>query len=392
MKITKVDVYCLAYQYPQNESVWDGLSWARARSSALVKISTDTEIYGIGEAALFAGSYDAMRAIIINQLAPLIIGEDPLQIEYLYQKMQWNTWGCGRYGLIKGGISGIDIALWDILGKAASLPIARLLGQHSDRVASYASGGFYAAGKTVDGLKQEMEKYMRMGYTSFKMKVGRTLELDRNPTHYTLGNELNYTYEKDMQRVAAVRETIGKNGKLMVDMNCTWSPEAVLKAAPFFEEQDIYWIEEPIRSDDLEGYVRVCQGLPKTQVAGIENEQGLSKFELYLNAGALDVVQVNLGWCGGFTQGMRIAAVAMAHNKAVAPHTFMSAVLHTANIHFAAANPHVVSIESEENINPLRTELLKKPLEHDEAMNFYVPDGPGLGIELDWDAVERYSV
>ena len=390
MKITNITAYCLSYPY--KDFIADGLSCVSGRSSVLVRVDTDTELYGIGEAVTFGGSPKAIQTIIQQQLAPLLMGEDPLQIEYLFQKMQWNNWGCGRYGLIKGGISGIDIALWDLLGKAANLPVARLLGQHKDRVKSYASGGFYAPGKTLDDLKAEMERYLKMGYHAFKIKVGRTMDISQNPLQYARGNDLRYSYDFDLQRISAVREAIGPTGTLMIDMNCTWSVEQVLCAAPFFDSQNIYWIEEPIRSDDLRGYVRIRQFLPKVRVAGIENEQGLSKLEQYLQAGALDVVQMNLGWCGGFTQGSRIAALAMAHHKSIAPHTFFSAILHAANIHFAAANPHTLYIESEENENPFRTVLLKEPLEHDADMCFFVPQKPGLGVAVNWDVVDRYSV
>ena len=389
MKITKIEVFCISYPY--KDFIADGLSCVFSRSSVLIRVSTDTEIYGIGEAVTFGGSVYAMKSVILDQLAPLLIGEDPLQIEYLYQKMQWNTWGGGRFGLVKGGISGIDIALWDILGKAANLPVARLLGQHRSKVPSYASGGFYAAGKIIDDLKREAESYVKKGYSAMKMKVGRTLDIDQTPLQYTKGSHLNYSYSEDLKRIMAVRETIGHDIRLMVDMNCTWTQEAILGAIPFFEEQGVFWIEEPIRSDDMEGYARIRHKLQSVRVAGIENEQGLSKLELYLNSGALDVVQMNLGWCGGFTHARRLAAVAMAHHKPIAPHTFFSAVIHAANIHFAAANPHSIYIESEENENPFRTDLLKQPLEHDSAMNFYVPDRPGLGININWDVVEQYS-
>lgn len=390
MKITDVQAICLCVPY--RATIADGCNCVTSRTSVLVKVSTDTDLWGIGEAVTFGGSSLAMRAVVEQQLAPLLIGEDPLNVEFLFQKMQWNNWGGGRFGLVKGGISGIDMALWDILGKAANMPISLLLGRHADRVASYASGGFYAKGKGLDDLKREMDGYLRMGYTAFKMKVGRTLEMVPSILPYMRGGDDTVSFQEDMRRIAAVREAVGPTGRVMIDMNCTWSVEAVLQAAPFFEEQRIFWIEEPVRTDDLAGYIRMKQHLPRVRIAGIENEQGLAKYETFLQSGVLDVVQMNLGWAGGFTHARRIAALAMAHNKPIAPHTFFSAVLHAANIHFAGAFPNALYIESEENENPLRTQLLKTPLEHDDHMNFFVPEGPGLGIELDWDVVETYAV
>ena len=127
-------------------------------------------------------------------------------------------------------------------------------------------------------------------------------------------------------------------------------------------------------------------------MAGCEEEQGLTRYRELVEKGALDVVQANLGWSGGFTECRRIAALAQAHHRLFTPHTFFSAVLTAANVHFAASLPNVPFIESEENDNPLRTELLREPLQCDGEMNYLVPQKPGLGIELNMDVVNQYRV
>ena len=178
----------------------------------------------------------------------------------------------------------------------------------------------------------------------------------------------------------------------MIDMNCTWDVDAVLAAEKYFDEYNIYWIEEPSRSDDVAGYAKIAAGLKRTKVAGCESEQGLARYKELLERGALDVVQANLGWSGGFTECRRIAALSLAYDKLFTPHTFFSAVLTAANVHFAASLPNVPFIESEENYNPLRTELLKEPIQCDSEMNYLVPQGAGLGVELNMDVVEKYRV
>ncbi|MFR5600915.1 MAG: mandelate racemase/muconate lactonizing enzyme family protein [Lachnospiraceae bacterium] len=388
MKITDIKTICL--KYPYQEFIADGQSACFGRGALLIQVETDTEITGLGECATFGASMSAMADIIEHQLKPLMIGQNPLDIERLWETMVWSNFANGRRGLVMGAISGIDIALWDIAGKAAGLPLYRLLGANSDKVRGYASAGFYAPNKGIDELKREMEGYMEKGYTAFKMKVGRCRNQIGMPHRYVRKGDFTISFAEDMERVAAVRETIGKDSILMLDMNCTWDVDTVLSAEKYFDKYDIYWIEEPSRSDDVAGYAKIAAGLKRTRVAGCESEQGLARYKELLEQKALDVVQANLGWSGGFTECRRIAALSLAYDKLFTPHTFFSAVLTAANVHFAASLPNVPFIESEENYNPLRTELLKEPLQCDGEMNYLVPQKPGLGVELNMDVVEKY--
>lgn len=390
MKITDIKVICL--KYPYESFIADGCTPCSGRSAVLVLVETDTNITGIGECATFGGSMAAVQSIINDQLKPLLLGENPLDIEYLWQRMVWNNWAGGRRGLVMGGISGIDIALWDIAGKAANLPLYRLLGANSNKVAAYASAGFYAPGKGIDELKREMEGYMAQGYSAFKMKVGRSHNNYQMPLRYMKNSEFIFSLEDDLKRIEAVRSTIGKDGILMLDMNCTWNIDEIIAAKPYFEQYGIFWIEEPSRCDDLDGYAKITSSLSNVLVAGCESEQGLSRYKELLERKALDVVQASLGWCGGFTEGKKIAALSLAYNKLFSPHSFFSAVLTAANVHFAASLPNVPFIESEENDNPFRTKLLIDPIKRDSQMNYLVPDKPGLGIELNWDIIEKYMV
>lgn len=386
------DIKTIALKSPYTTFIADGCSACFGRNSLIVIIETDTDIVGIGECTTFGSSMTAISNVIEEQIKGLLVDKNPLDVERLWETVLWSNWANGRKGIVMSAISGIDIALWDIVGKATGLPLYRLFGANRNKVAGYASGGFYSIGKTVDDLKKEMEGYIRRGYTALKMKIGRVRNNLAMPHRYVKMGDYVIDFEEDMKRVSEVREFIGSDILMMLDMNCTWNVNTVLKAENYFKDLDIYWIEEPIRSDDVDGYTLIASSLKHTMVAACESEQGLASYKNLLAKNAVDVVQANVGWCGGFTEARRIAALSLAYNKLFSPHTFCSAVLMAVNIHFAASLPNVPFIESEENNNPLRTELLKVPIEHDDKMNFYVPQKPGLGIELNMDIVEKYAV
>jgi L-alanine-DL-glutamate epimerase-like enolase superfamily enzyme len=359
------------------------------RGALLVEVETDSGIVGIGEAGLGGG---VTATVIEKDLAPLIVGEDPLLIEGLWQKMFARTRQYGRRGLVMQAISGIDIALWDIAGKVANMPVYRLLGACRDRVEAYASGGFYQEGKSAADLAGEAEGYRARGFRGMKMKVGR------NPSTQThlrelLGNAqfCEVDPSEDLARVAAVRQALGPRAKLMVDANCAWSPAVAIAVGRAMEPYDLYWIEEPVATDDIDGSAEVARALA-TPIAGYETETGLYGFRELIGRGAVDIVQFDLAWSGGFSEGRRIAAYAHAHHRMVAPHAFAGAVLLVASLHFAAAMPNALSLEWDQNPNAVREDLLKEPLRLEPDGTVKLPERPGLGIELDRAAVERYRV
>ena len=244
MKIT--DIKTIILHYPYKQWIADGCGSCGARGAFLILIETDTELCGIGEAATFGGSMEAMKSIVEKQLKPLILGEDPTKIEYLHQKMMWNNWSNGRKGMVMGAISGIDVALWDLLGKVAGLPVCKLLGQVTDKVQGYASAGFYAPGKTLEDLQREIEGYLQRGFTAFKMKIGRTANNHKMRLQFMNNGDFYLTPEEDRARIALVRRTIGPDKILMVDMNCTWDMNDVLEAKDFFKENNIFMVEEEV--------------------------------------------------------------------------------------------------------------------------------------------------
>jgi L-alanine-DL-glutamate epimerase-like enolase superfamily enzyme len=363
-----------------------------ARSALLVEIETDDGIIGIGEAGVGGGAPVVTQTAIEQLLKPMLVGEDPLLIERLWQKMFERTRAGGRRGVVMHAISGIDIALWDIAGKVAGLPLHRVFGAYADALEVYASGGFYQEGKDVRALAEEAAGYAAQGYRGMKMKIGR------NPsTQSHLRGQLGLADRcvvepaEDIARVAAVRQALGPKAKLMVDVNCVWSPAIAIAVGRALEPYDLYWIEEPVATDDIDGSAAVAAAL-HTPIAGYETEVGLYGFRELITRRAVDIVQPDLAWTGGFSEGRRIAALAHAHNLMIAPHAFGGAVLLVASLHFAASIPNALVVEHDRNENPLREALLKEPIAVDRHGMVALPTRPGLGIELDRSIVDKYRV
>lgn len=384
MRITGVRTIMLRYPYEQPIASAAGV--IHARLALLVEIDTDAGISGIGEAAV--GS----RAIVDEELAPFLVGQDPTQIEWIWQSIYHRFGRAGRRGVVLNALSGIDIALWDILGKVAGLPVYQLLGAYQERVPAYASAGFYQAGKGIAGLQAEAAAAIRDGFQAFKMKVGRVPRPVPGATAHLLeANQLLVASDdEDLARVAAVREALGPGPALMIDANCAWTADQALRFAAAVEPQRIFWIEEPVDTDDhaASAALAATTAIP---IAGYETEVGLNGFTRLIEAGAVDVVQPDVAWAGGITECRRIAALAQAHHLAYAPHCFSSAILLVASLHLGASLPNCSLIEVDRNPNALRDDLLREPVVVRDGYAD-VPRGPGLGIELDLETVEKYRV
>lgn len=389
MKITGVKAIGLRWECPVMS---DSMSVCRARQALWILVETDTDIVGVGEAFCYGSPLLIAKHIVEDQLAPSILGEDPTDIERLWQRMFWRNVPNGRTGLVMGCISGIDIALWDILGKAAGMPISKLLGKHSDTVPAYASGGFYAPGKDVDGLKKEIEGYLKKGYRDIKIKIGRNPQMQGNAVNHTASTDFSVSYEEDIRRMETVRQIMGKEGRLAADINAAWTAQAVLSAAEDFRNVGLDWLEEPILFEDTEGLKQLRTELTGIAVMGYETVQGCRNFVHLMKEDAVDIVQPDIGWGGGISELRKIGLAAEGFSKSVSLHSFGSCVHFAASLQLAASFTNTEAMESEENENFLKNGLLKTPFAHDDHMNFYVPPLPGLGIEIDWDQAEKVRV
>jgi hypothetical protein len=190
--------------------------------------------------------------------------------------------------------------------------------------------------------------------------------------------------------VAAVRRALGPQAKLMVDVNCAWSPSFAIEMGRALEPYKLYWIEEPVATDDIDGSAAVAGALA-TPIAGYETEIGLYGFRELIARGAVDIVQPDIAWAGGFSECRRIAALAQANHLMVAPHAFAGAVTLVASLHFIASIPNGLVLEFDQNPNGLRDELLKEPFRIETDGTIKLPERPGLGIELDRGAVGATS-
>jgi L-alanine-DL-glutamate epimerase-like enolase superfamily enzyme len=390
MKIADVRTITLSYRCDIPYMSAAGVQ--TARQAVLVEIEADNGLIGIGEAGSAGGPLASTQVVIEHELKPLLVGEDPLRIERLWQKMFQRSRQHGRRGILMHAISGIDIALWDLAGKVAMLPVYRLLGAYRDTVEAYASGGFYQEGKDISAVAEEAAGYIAQGYRAMKMKVGRNPSTQSNLREMLAQHDqCVVSLDEDVARVEAVRKALGRDAKLMIDINCAWSPALAIQMGQAMEPYQLYWIEEPVATDDIRGSAEVARALG-TAIAGYETEVGLYGFRELIAQRAVDIIQPDIAWAGGFTECRRIAAFAHAYNMMVAPHAFSSALTLIASLHLLASLPNGLIQEFDQNPNALRQELLKEPITTDGRGHIRLPDRPGLGVELDPATVERYRV
>ena len=369
MKITRVEVLYL--KLPEiDASRCDG-----TQDTLVVRVHTDEGITGIGEidsspmVAKAVIEAEASHSIAIG-LEDLLIGEDPFDIERLWQRMYQGTLYFGRSGPAIHAISGIDIALWDIIGKATGRSTAQMLGgAYRNRIQVYAS---LVMPGTIREAAALAEKYMGLGYKAIKFGWG------------PLGKDEKF----DLEAVKTLRSVVGDDIKLMFDIGQTWDAQQAIRMAKRFEEYGVYWIEEPLPPHDYAGYAQLADAVDVYIAAG-EQESGRLAYERLLNEARLDILQPDIGRCGGLSEGKKIAYMAFDHNKKVVPHAFKTGILVAASAHFVASMPHGYLLEYTVSESPLARKLVKNPLRFEDGY-VYLPEGPGLGIELDEDVVNHY--
>ena len=391
MRIT--DVRCIPVECPLAQPVYDANYIMATKPALLVEVETDEGLVGLGEAAHFGGPLHSTRTVIEGELRPHLLGEDPRDVERLWEQMHQRGYKHGRGGILIAAMSGIDIALWDLRGKMAGLPVWRLLGGYRRRVPAYATGGFYAEGKGTRELCAEMESYCRHGFRAVKMKVGRNSEIEGSPLRAMAHRGVcEVSLAEDLARVQAVRKAIGPEVRLMIDVNGAWDVATAVKMARAFEPFDIYWYEEPVSPDDLLGSAEVAR---KTTipVAGYETcSYGRVSFRDYILARAIHFVQPDVAWAGGLTESLKIAHMAQAWNLPFAPHIHGSAVGVATAVHLLGAVPNASMAEMVFPAHALMAELVKEPLTVDASGHITLNDRPGLGIELDPRVVAKYRV
>jgi len=392
MRIT--DIRTIAVEVNLKQTVFDANYTMATKPALLVEVHTDQGLIGLGEAAHFGGPMASTAQVIEHELKSYLIGENPNDIERLWERMHRRAYKHARGGIVIAAISGIDIALWDLRGKMANMPVWRLLGGYRKRVPAYATGGFYAEGKGVPELVAEMESYVKAGFRAVKMKVGRNSGIEMSALRAS--NErgvAEVSLATDIERVAAVREAVGPDIRLAVDANGAWDVATAVKMGRSMEPFDIYWYEEPVWPDDVDGSREVAE---KTSIAiaGYETcSYGIVDFARYISARAVHFVQPDVAWAGGLTESLKIAHLAQAANLPIAPHIHGSAVAVAAGLHLLGAVRNGSMAETVFPAHELMTELVLEPLALDSTTGeIELSERPGLGIELNPETVKRFRV
>ncbi len=369
MKITRVEPICL--RMPEVAMRADG-----SQDTFIVRIHTDEGVTGVGEAD---SSPEVMRAIIeapashslLSGLGRLLVGEDPFEIERLWDKMYQGAIFLGRRGAVIHAISAVDIALHDLMGRALGVPVWKLLGgKHRDRVQVYSS---VLWGDTPDETARKAERGREAGYRAFKFGWG------------PFGRDLG----ADVEHVRIAREVIGQDKLLLVDAGCCYDSATAIGQARRFERYDIFWLEEALPADDREGYRRLCEGTDVRIAAG---EQDITRFDFaeLMDLG-VDVVQPDIARTGGFTETKRIARMAADRGRLCVPHAWKTEILASASVHMVASMPQGRLVEYSTERSPMARDLTTGTLAFGDG-TVTVPDAPGLGVELDMETVERYRV
>ncbi len=389
MKITDIEAIALVWPPPEKH-FWTALRPIGRVNELLVRVHTDDGIVGIGEAhgagMGFPGIYretndGAIEAagaskLVVEVLKPLLVGEDPLDNERLWEKMfrlnhqvGWTSAGWGRPQVLTG-IAGVDIALWDIKGKAANLPVYKLLGGARNTVPCYVTGGYYQDGKTVSDLVHECETYADMGYRAIKLKIGHV------------------SVEEDVERVRAVRDSLGPDMDLMLDVNEGYDVPTAIRAARLLEPYDIRWLEEPVHwYDRIEGLGKVADSTT-IPIASGENAQHRWDARDLINRGGVKVMQFDCTRNSGITECLKIAGMCAMNNVRLAPH-------HDPQVHghlvAGVEVGEIVETFPTADRDPIWEELFTvRPEIRNSEMTLL--DRPGWGIELDEDALRARGV
>lgn len=366
MRIERIGIR--AYRWRRDLPISNGRFTYDDAVTCVVQVDTDDGVtgYGLGVGAMLPRGERAVAGLV-EVFDEMLRGVDALAHEYVSALLRQPKL-LGKRGLETRVASMVDVALWDIKGKATGLPLYRLLGGARESVPCYIAGGYYQSDKTIDDLAEEMAGYVELGAGAVKMKVGRLRP------------------NEDAVRVAAVREAIGPGVDLLVDANGAYSPAEAARMARLLEEHQVFWFEEPVDSDDYAGNA-VVAAASCVPVATGENEATVYGFRDLIAAGGVGILNPDAEIVGGVTEFMKIATLAQSAGIPIAPHGRQE--LH---VHLACAAPTGIMAEYyrpsvdplAEVLNPLQPELRDGRL--------WAPDRPGHGMQLDERAVERYRV
>ncbi len=374
MKIDKIEPFVISHhlEIPFYFSQWQYDS----RKICIVKITLQDGTYGWGEGYGPAGVIKAG----IEFFTPFLLGKDALGHEVLWQEMYRRSMDYARSGSLQAALSALDVALWDLKGKLLDQPVSVLLGGIKNPVIQpYATGLYFTR---VDNLEKTLVEeallYKSQGFAATKMKVG-------------LG------VEEDVKYVSAIRKAIGPEMRLMIDSNHAYSYQEAVELARKVEKYDIAWFEEPVSPEDYDGYRRLRDNTT-IPIAGGECEYLKFGFKRLFENDCVDIAQPDICAAGGLTEAKRIATLAQAYNKDVVPHTWGTWIAISAAVHFVGnldKNPGrlydgLPTMELDRTENSLREEVTQHQIKIEKGL-LEIPRLPGLGVEVDMDALKKYT-
>ncbi len=364
MKITDIETMALAV--PLDRPIYFATRKVKERDLTITKIVTDEGIVGLS--CIPIGEPFSVASIIQRKLKPLLIGKDPLSTEWIWD-MMYMEMRRDRKGSAIRAISGVDIALWDIKGKYFGLPLYRLLGGDRKQVPCYASGGYYHKGKDLKGLAEEMELYLKHGFTAVKIKIGAV------------------SVKEDIERVKMARKVIGPDVLLLIDANNAYDAPTAIKVGRALEEQDAYFFEEPVRPDDIQGS-RLVADVLDIPVASGELEYTIWGFRDLIPSQAIDIIQPDATVLGGVTEFMKVVAMAKAYHVPVSPHWEQEV-----HMHMVGAFPNTLWVEYFMREIEVRVEdKIYEDFVVAKDGFLEIPDKPGLGIEFNDKALKKFRV
>ncbi|NJN82460.1 MAG: mandelate racemase/muconate lactonizing enzyme family protein, partial [Caldilineaceae bacterium] len=314
------------------------------------------------------GSLSPIARTAIEYFAPLLIGEDPRDVERLWHAM-WVPKLVGRRGITTRAISAIDIGLWDLRAKLANMPLYKLLGGFRDRVPTYIAGGYYEEGKGLDELAQEMVDNVAMGATAIKMKVGAL------------------SIREDAERVRVVREAVGPDVKVMVDANCAYRVYEAIQLARRIEPYEPFWFEEPISPDDYMGHRRLAEAT-NIPIATGENEYTRYGFRDLILQHAVPILNADAVILGGVTEFMKVAALAQAFDIDIAPHGAQEI-----HVHLVAALSNGLILEFyRDTVDPMWGKVYHQTLRLNQDGTVSPPEVPGIGIDPNYETLAPFRI
>jgi D-galactarolactone cycloisomerase len=376
-----VDVVAHVLSSPLEEPFAFSQGWVESRSTVVVEVVTDEGIVGWGESLCHGQQPPEIAAAFIRHCyRPLLLGRDPFDVEVLWEEMYARSRPFGQAGASVNAASGVDIALWDVIGRSLNLPVHKLIGgAFRTEVKPYATG-FYRLKdrKYPEAAVEEALGHISEGFEAMKLKTG-------------------FGVEADVKYVHAVREAVGPDARLMMDANCAYDAASARRILLECRDAKLHFFEEPLAPEDLEGY-REIKNLTETYVAAGENVFGKTGYRDWVSRKALDILQPDLCSSGGFTECKKIAALAQAWNTALVPHVWGSGIGLAASLQFIATLPPTpLSLEPEEPMleydrssHPFRSELIHGGISmKDGAVE--VPENPGIGVEVNREVLDRFA-